>query len=340
MEPHEIELPRKILVGKGILDNIPSVCESFDIRDKILVISDETTRKIAGDIIKDSLSSDIAIIKDSHYSEVERLKSEHTDINLVIAAGGGKVIDVGKLLAFEKEIPFISVPTAPSHDGITSERVSISDENGKHSVRAKPPIAIIADIDIMMKAPYKLIASGCADIISNHTAVYDWKLAEKNGEYYSRYAATLSLLSAEIVLRSADNIKNLEERGIRDLVEALVTSGIAMSLAHTSRPASGSEHLFSHALDQLGSGKLHGEQCGLGAILMARYQGQDWRAIKSSLERIGAPTTAKEIGLDQDIIVDALVKARGVRKRYTILDKKPLDRQSAIELCKETGVFG
>lgn len=269
MDPHIIELPRKIIIGNGVLENISSICREIGITNNILILSDETTKTIAGDKIKNLLNSDLSLVKNADYSEVERLKTEYPNISMVISAGGGKVIDIGKLIAFEKDIPFISVPTAPSHDGITSERVSISKGNIKYSVRAKPPAVIIADIKILTNAPYKLIASGCADVISNYTAVYDWKLAKKQGEYYSKYAATLSLLSAEIVMRSAKSIKNIEERGIRNLVEALVTSGIAMSMAHSSRPASGSEHMFSHTLDMLGSNALHGEQCGIGAILMA-----------------------------------------------------------------------
>ncbi len=339
MDPHLIELPRKVVVGNDVLKEIPSVCREFGISSGILVISDDNTRGIAGDSIKDSLDSVMAIVNSDQYSEVERLKAEHSGINMVIGAGGGRVIDIGKLLAFELDIPFISVPTAPSHDGITSERVSISKGNGKYSIRAKPPIAIIADIKILMNAPYRLVAAGCADVISNYTAVYDWKLGKERGEYYSKYAATLSLLAAEIVMRSAESIKNMEERGIRDLVEALVTSGISMSMAHSSRPASGSEHMFSHALDQLGSTALHGEQCGIGAVLMAHLQRQDWENIKKSLAVVGAPTTARELGVDQDMLVNALVKAKEIRDRYTILNRKPLDAQKAIELCRATGIF-
>lgn len=95
-----------------------------------------------------------------------------------------------------------------------------------------------------------------------------------------------------------------------------------MSIAGSSRPASGGEHKFSHALDQIAPGKgLHGEQCGIGSIITMYLHGGDWRGIRSSLKAIGAPTTPKEIGISDETAAKALVLARGIRpERFTILD--------------------
>jgi glycerol-1-phosphate dehydrogenase [NAD(P)+] len=268
---------------------------------------------------------------------------------MVVAVGGGKVIDVSKLVAYRNSVPFVSVPTAPSHDGIASETASIQGQDGdKCSFKARSPIAIVADIGILKSAPYRLIASGAADVISNYTAVNDWKIAAKSkGEYYSEYAASLALLSSEIVTNSARMIKGLEERGIRNLVEALISSSISMSLAGSSRPASGAEHAFSHALDTMGAEGLHGEQCGVGSIIMAAHQGEksqqqpvSWEAIRDALKAVGAPVTADGLGVGKDKILDALLEGRNVRDRYTILHEKPLDRKAAEQLCRATGVFG
>ncbi len=343
MEPHVIELPRKILVGRGVAGKIPELLKALGIQGRILILADRTTTEIAGSRIQEQLGAefeaDLEPVRESSLQDAERIRESCTGVSCIIGVGGGGVIDVGKKLSSDTNSAFISVPTAPSHDGIASERISLTDGRAKHSLRGRPPTAIVADIEILMNAPSRLIASGCADAVSNYTAVFDWRLARKKGEYYSEYAGNLALLSAETVMKSAGLIRQRKERGIRNLVEALISSGISMSLAGSSRPASGAEHMFSHALDMLGSKGLHGEQCGVGSILMACLQGQDWRMIRDKLKTIGAPVTAGELGAGREMIIKALLDARKIRRRHTILDKKPLTREKAEELCKATGVL-
>jgi glycerol-1-phosphate dehydrogenase [NAD(P)+] len=345
MDPHLIELPRTVLIGNGVLGKLPGICRELGAEKNILVLTDSVTKKIAGERIREMVNGSLEIVDDSTLAEAGRI-SKLGNPGLVISAGGGRIIDVGKKIAQDVGCLFISVPTAPSHDGIASERASLTGQNGtRRSIRTRPPAAIIADISILRNAPYELIASGAADAVSNCTAVEDWRLArDENGEYYSEYAASMALLSSEIVIKSARLIHEKKERGIRNLVEALVSSGISMSLVGSSIPASGSEHAFSHALDAMAAGSgtkrgLHGQQCGLGSILMSYWQGQDWERIRDSLRELGSPVTAQEIGIEKETIIKALVNARGIRKRYTILDKKPLDRKKALDICRATGVF-
>ena len=338
MDPHFIELPRVVLIGNNVIEKLPEVCKEIGHDRGLLVLCDKITKDIVGSRIKDLLGASIDIVHDSTQIEVDRICARNNP-SLVIAAGGGKVIDVAKMVSFNKSVPFISVPTAPSHDGIASERASISSDGDKKSMRAKPPAAIVADIDILKAAPYRLIASGAADVISNATAVNDWKIAARSkGEYYGDYAGSLSLLSSEIVIQAAKDIREQKERGIRNLVEALVSSGIAMSLVGSSRPASGAEHAFSHVLDSMNAGALHGEQCGIGSILMAHHQEKNWKRIKGALETLNAPVNSEQIGISKDMIIEAMLKAKDVRERYTILHEKPLDMPTARKVCVETGV--
>jgi glycerol-1-phosphate dehydrogenase [NAD(P)+] len=114
-----------------------------------------------------------------------------------------------------------------------------------------------------------------------------------------------------------------------------------MSIAGSSRPCSGSEHLFSHALDLIApNSSLHGEQCGVGAIMMAYIQGQKWRRIRDKLKAVGAPTNAEELGVDPRHIIHALTKAHTIRKdRFTILGSSGLTERAAERTAKVTGVI-
>ncbi|MBC7130910.1 iron-containing alcohol dehydrogenase, partial [Candidatus Bathyarchaeota archaeon] len=260
----------------------------------------------------------------------------------VFGVGGGTKIDVAKLASAWQGIPFISVPTTASHDGISSPLSSVKGFQKPFSVKAQAPIAIIADTRIIRMAPYRLVASGCGDVIAKITAVRDWKLAhEERGEYYGDYAASLALMSAKLVTESAEAIKSGSEEGLRVLLEALISCGVAMSIAGSSRPCSGSEHLFSHSLDIIRPNcSMHGERCGVGTIIMAYLHDADWTLIRDTLKILGAPTTANELGVTNEEAIRALFMASSIRPdRYTILNKLNLSLERCAEVLKATGVI-
>jgi glycerol-1-phosphate dehydrogenase [NAD(P)+] len=203
-------------------------------------------------------------------------------------------------------------------------------------------MAIIADTSIIAKSPYRLIASGCGDIVAKYTAVRDWKLAHRiKNEYYGDYAAELAIMSSRLVMKNASSIRMLSNSGVRTLVEALISCGVAMSIAGTSRPCSGAEHLFSHYLTMIAPNPaLHGEQCGVGTILCAYLHGANWQLIKDVLHTIGAPTTANELGISSQHIIEALTKAHSIRpERYTILGESGLTKEAAERVASITGVI-
>jgi glycerol-1-phosphate dehydrogenase [NAD(P)+] len=207
---------------------------------------------------------------------------------------------------------------------------------------AQAPLAIIADTEVIAQAPWRFVISGCGDVIAKLTAVKDWKLShqEKN-EYYGEYAASLALMSAKLVIENADLIVYRADEGLRVLLEALISCGVAMSIAGSSRPCSGSEHLFSHALDLVNSHHaMHGEQCGVGSILTAYLHRANWQRIRNTLKQIGAPTTASELGVKDVDVVKALEAAAKIRpERYTILHKLNLSFEACEKTAKATGII-
>lgn len=347
MDFRKIQLPREIHTGAGVIEETGSICKDLMFKGKVLVVSGPNTLKIAGERAIESLQNEeftveTFTIDNASEAAVLEIQDASKDMSVVLGIGGGRVIDVAKLASTRNGIQFISVPTAASHDGIASPRASIRDENGSVSLEAQSPIGVIADTEIISKAPFRLLAAGCGDIVSNYTAVLDWKLAYRLlNEYYSDSASALSLMTAKMTLESADAIKEGHIESASLVVKALISSGMAISIAGTSRPASGSEHKFSHALDILApKPALHGEQCGVGTIMMMYLHGGDWKFIRDTLKTIKAPTTAHEMGLDPEHIIDALTMAHTIRKeRYTILGDRGLTKDAAEELAAATGVI-
>jgi glycerol-1-phosphate dehydrogenase [NAD(P)+] len=343
-----MQLPRIVIIGPDAVEQVVPTCNKLKLEKSTVLICDETTKGIAGDRIYQRLDDNdfdvqLKTISDVDKDTLEEVVSliNETSAHSIMGIGGGRPIDTAKYCSSHSDIPFFSIPTATSHDGIASGRASVTFEGIKASIQADPPIAIIADTDIISQAPYRLMASGCGDIIANYSAVADWKLAHRlKGEEYSNYAAVLSEQTAEMLLANIDRIAPNEEESARVLLKAVVTSGIAMSIAGSSRPASGSEHMFSHALDKVaGTPGLHGEQCGVGSIMMMYLHGLEWEKVKEALSAIKAPVTARDLGVSKEELVEALTIAHEIRpERYTIL-AEGLSHETATDVAETTGVI-
>jgi glycerol-1-phosphate dehydrogenase [NAD(P)+] len=346
---HYMQLPREIFIGRGVLAQLITICKSLGFQSSIFVVTGPNVYSIITKGIIERLtvedyqvnhffvpSSSVQIME----GVIEYLK--HCPCEVVLGVGGGTVIDVAKISASRIEKPFISIPTAASHDGIASSRASVKGLDKPTSISTTAPLAVLADTEVILQSPYQLTAAGCGDIISKYTAVYDWELGHRcTNEYYGEYSANLALMSARLIMKNAVTIaKNIEE-GLRIVLEALISCGVAMSIAGSSRPCSGAEHMFSHALDTIAdTPALHGEQCGIGAILMAYLQHRNWQKIREKLQIIGVPITAHDMGIKDRYIIEALLQAHTIRPhRFTILGRDGLTRKTAIEAAMTTGVI-
>jgi len=345
---HYMQFPREILIGTDVATLVGETLKRLGFRGPALVVTGETVLSLAGSTVLGSLNrvgikAETMTVQSSTTEEVAKVEERVHEMNpdVAVGLGGGKDIDVAKLGSMKAGRSFLSVPTTASHDGIASPLVSMKGLDRPYSYVAHSPMAIVADTSIIDKSPYRLIASGCGDVVAKYTAVRDWKLAHRiKNEYYGDAAAELALMSSRVVMKNATTIRAMSEAGVRTLVEALISCGVAMSIAGTSRPCSGAEHLFSHSLTMIApKPALHGEQCGVGTIMCSYLHGANWQMIKDFLQKIGAPTTAKELGIEPEYILKALTMAHSIRpERYTILGESGLTKDAALKVATITGV--
>jgi glycerol-1-phosphate dehydrogenase [NAD(P)+] len=350
LKHHRMQLPREVIVGNGAIERVAEISRRLGFTESALIIAGSKTYDIAGKKVKGLLEREQEMKVDTFLVETATAEDVNTVVDkigtlkpqIVFGVGGGTKIDVAKCSSAQQEIPFISVPTTASHDGIASPFSSIKGFGKPYSVVAQAPLAIIADTNIITQSPWRFTISGCGDVIAKFTSVRDWQLAhEEKDEYYGGYAASLALMSAKHVMQNVESMQKENEEGLRVLMEALISCGVSMSIAGSSRPCSGAEHLFSHALDKIKPNRaLHGEQCGVGTIMMAYLHGANWKRTREVLKKLGAPTNAQELGFEKNDILQALEMAASMRpERYTILNKLQLSPEAYKHLATTTQVI-
>lgn len=341
MIKEQTALPRLIELGADRIERLADILEPHGVDfTRSLILSDENTAHIAGDAVASALRAAATAI-DRHCvanSDGRNVRDVMAEIqqrrpDLVIGVGGGKVLDVAKLAAGNTGRTFIAIPTALSNDGIASPVAVIRDrKNIPVSHITRPPVAVIIDIEIVRRAPRRHLLAGVGDLISNLSAVADARLGhEQKGEPISEHALDLAEAGPTRLLTLANPA--LADPGfLQELAQGLVRSGLAMCLHGTSRPASGSEHKISHAIDHLfptGAG-LHGEQVGIAALVtMALQRNEQLAKVKDFYKKIGFPVKLRHLGLDRAGLVKAVQRAaRSRRDRFTVLEALRPDRRA------------
>lgn len=276
-------------------------------------------------------------------AEVDQLATlwEPAAANGVIAVGGGRALDVGKAVAArlraggtegaEPGVPVVCVPTSLSHDGFASPSSSLVDPTGRRvSVRSPGPAGVIVDTTIVATAPMDLTLAGVGDVMAKVTALADWRLAEHAGlgERVDGVAAAIAQAAIAELKGASLAPDRLSEGDAERLARALLLGGVAMAVAGSSRPCSGSEHLISHALDRLRSpAGSHGLQVGLAAWVVAQLQDEgEAEPLRTFFERSGFwHAVRREIrrGLTRKLLLEALRVATEIRPGYTTVLSRP-----------------
>ena len=229
MDRHVIDLPRKVVVGRGVIGEVGGYASQLYPRGaSILVVTGPRVHSLYYPRVRQSLeeagfSVDSIVVSDATVETAERVAGEagQRGVKVLVGLGGGRSIDIAKYASSRAGAGFISLPTVASHDGITSPFASLKGFDRPISRRARPPDIIILDVDVISKAPKRYNIAGFGDLIGKFTAVRDWRLAHKlRGEYYGEYAASLALMSARHVASYAREIGVEDEEVIQALVMA------------------------------------------------------------------------------------------------------------------------
>ena len=300
----QIRVPSLVRIKPGALSRL-GIYLSRDNYRRVLVLTSPLPEAVAG-VWRAALDS--SGIEIAYFEEVEGNSFENavrlftalpSKVACVVGIGGGKALDAAKYVAFLAGLPYLAAPTSLSNDGFCSPQSRLTLGGKRRSLPAALPDGVIIEVDVCLGAPTNLWLSGVGDLVSKLTAVSDWKLAfHQRGEPVNDLAALLSDASVLQFLGAPE----FNARGMALLGTALMLNGIAMEICGSSRPASGGEHLISHALDATSlRPRLHGLQVGVAAYILSHLQGGEYSA---TINRV-----FQETGFWDEVRKDPFVRA-------------------------------
>lgn len=327
----QINIPYLLKIGNGKIKKIGKYLFDKDMNNIALFLGEGIENCVGKSLYSGLKKHGIKILHKDTINDIDIDKITHTafnlppQINAVIGIGGGKALDFAKYSAYLLKIPFISVPTSTSNDGFCSPTSSLTVEGKRKTIKSGIPFGVVIDLDIIKDSPDIFLYSGIGDMVSKITALWDWKAAFNKGQVrFNDFASLLAYNSLDLLFNK-HNFDIHDAAFQRSLANSLLISGVAMEVAGTSRPASGSEHLISHALDvSCTKPKMHGIQVGVATYLCALLQdNENTDGVKNILTKTGFFEFAKKDPFDKKDFLKALKLAPKIKLNYyTILSKK------------------
>jgi len=326
---HSVDI-EKVIIDNGAINRIPEVMDYFGYK-KIFLVADNNTYRVAGakaEKILADLGFEVrkhiylreGVLVPDETALGEFIVNYYSDADVILAVGSGVLNDLCKFMSFKLNVPYIIVATAPSMDGYASITAPLTIGGLKITYTTTIPKAIIGDVDILKEAPIDMIRAGFGDVMGKYSAINDWKLSRLiNDEYYCDFVSELVMHSLEKCIETADGLQRREDNSIRNLMESLLLTGIAMSFTGNSRPASGAEHHLSHFVEVMyhfdcKEAPSHGIKVGYSTIVMNYIR-----------ERL--------VKLTPDLN-DVKEKASGFDRDKWLKDVNRLFRQAAPEIIK------
>ena len=289
--------------GNGCRADVPQIFQQYFPGATALIVADDNTFRVAGQDVYERLqAANIPTeppfifpgtpVLHSEYRHIEALREKLKPLKNVIpiSVGSGTINDLVKRTVYELDRRYMVVATAASVDGYSSFGAPVVQGGFKKTMECPAPLVIVADIEILRNAPAEMTAAGYADLMSKITAGADWIIADALGitpirpDIWEMIQPPLRHWVA-----APEKLAAGDDEAFSMLFEGLSMTGFAMQAMRDSRPASGSEHLFSHIWDMndhrdaSGNNVSHGFQVGIGMLgvtaLMETVFRRDIRAL-------------------------------------------------------------
>ena len=272
--------------------------------------------------------------------EIEGIEAGLPSADTIVGLGGGMAMDMAKYIAWRRGQEPVLVPSIASVDACVTNSIAVRDGGKVRYIGFIVPQVVLTDFDLVLGAPPALNRAGIGDILSIHTALWDWRAAANRGlSLYDEQVAQGTAVLVDQLHALSSNMRAVDERAIQWLIEAYAAENtLCLQVGH-SRPEEGSEHFFAYNVEhRTGKDYVHGELVCLGILLMSRLQGNDSGRVEKILEETGVRFQPKDLGLSPSDLEGALQTLQAyVRSEdlpHSVIDERPIDDTVAADLAR------
>ncbi len=269
---------------------------------------------------------------------LEDMEATLPEARAVVGIGGGSAMDAAKYVAWRRGTALYLAPSIISVDAFVTNTIAVRDEGQVHYDGFVVANKVLVDFDLIHQAPPHLNRAGVGDLLSIHTALWDWEHGSDresvpfDAEFAARARRTLRQVTA-----AAASIRDVTDAGLETVVRAYAEVNALCLLAGSSAPEEGSEHYFAYLLERLtGRSFIHGEVIALGVMLMSALQRNDVSGIRAAIHETGVRWRPEDLRIGRDDLVRTLLGLRDfVREAalpWSVVDEADLTRTVAESL--------
>lgn len=312
-----IKSPAKYIQGKGELANIGK--HTSKLGTKFFVICSENTKKRIGSILEESFrAAEHEVVfcgfngecsKEEIFRIMEIVKASGCD--MIVGAGGGKVIDTAKAVSANLDMPVVIIPTVASNDAPCSGVAVIYNDAGvviKALFTKRNPDLVLVDTDVIAQAPVRLLIAGIGDALATW---FEARAVQASGAKTmargkcSNTALMMARLCYDLLLENGvEAVKAVQEKTANQALENVVEASIYLSGVGFESGGLAAAHAINDgfAYEPQCHGCYHGEKVAFGTLVqlvLEKADDKQMEEVLSFMKGVGLPMTLAQLGVKE-----------------------------------------
>jgi glycerol dehydrogenase len=318
--------PSRYVQGRNATESLGVEMKKLGLDGPAFILAGPSARKHLEQIWSKSLAQEG--IKHSVYDfggecsrlEIDKAKKAAMEAKstVVVGSGGGKVLDVGRAVASELNLPVVNCPTVASSDAPCSALSVVYTAEGQfesYLFYKKNPDLVLVDTTVISRAPARLLVAGMGDALATWfeaRTVIEAKKKNQLGGATTITAGALAKLCCDTLLNDGPAaLHAVKNQAVTPALERLVEANTLLSGLGFESGGLAVAHSLHNGLTVVPETHafLHGEKVAFGLLVQLVIEGRnkDLSEVLNFCGQVGLPTTLKALGI-RDTTSDQLMK--------------------------------